>query len=230
MGKIILGCHPSVVVAYSQEVNEFLMSVYDQGYPRKSYRGSANNIGGNPEGEDKDPESVLLKEIAEEFDPNHSLEKMFVGPVNWASDNDIRYVRNSLIAGVEPLQDFMVRQPGEIEGCNAPYQGIYSVFYTSIPSEAIECAKRNLGEGKNIVTEGDCGVFSIKDLESSPRREFSTAHITAHILNWKFGSKIPHPKGLEAEPIGMPRKSYKHYADNFMYDNKALIRASRVED
>ena len=223
-------CHPSVVVAYSKDVGKFLMSVYDEGYPRKAYRLSANNIGGNPEPKDTTTENVLLREISEEFDPNHPEEKMYVGKVDWASKEDIRLVRNGLLGNVQPLQDFMVRQPEVIEGGNKPYQGVYSVFYTSINGEVIECVEKNLKDKKNIVTEGNIGVFTLGQLAKSPRGEFSTAHVTAHILNWKYKSNIPHPKQISAEPIGLPRRSYNNYTDDFVYNQEDLIKASNAED
>ncbi len=227
MPKQKLDAHPSVVVV--REFNEFLFSVYDQGYPRKAYRLSANNMGGNPEPYDVSPERTLIKEIAEEFDPNHPVEKTFVGKVDWASDEDIRFIRNGLFSGLRPLQDFFVQQKEPIEGGNKPYTAIYSAFYSEVPFFIIEKVRENLRNGKNIPTEGLVGVFTLEDLANSPRGEFSTAHITAHILNWKYGSKIPHPKQLTAEPIGLPRKSYKDYLSDFEYDNENLKKASTAD-
>ncbi len=229
MPKERLDCHPSVVVAYSAMEKKFLMSIYDEGYPRKAYRLSANNIGGNPEAEDRIPENLLLKEIAEEFDPNHSEEKQHVGKVLWAPDYHIRFIRNGLMAKVQPLQDFLVRQPEVIEGGNKPYQGIYSVFHTTLCGDVIEMIEDGLSKQYNFTTEGLLGVFSLEDLEESPRGEFSTAHITAHILNWKYGSKIPHPKQLTAEPIGLPRKTYRDYLSDFEYSQENLKKASTAD-
>ena len=228
MGKIELGAHPSVMVVRS--LDEFLFSIYDEGYPKKAYRLSANNIGGNPGLYDVSPEGVLIKEVAEELDPNHPEEKMYVGKVNWASEEDIRFIRNGLLAQVQPLQDFLVRQEGIIEGGNKPYTAIYSAFYAEVPFFVIENVKRNLRNGKNIPTEGLMGVYSLKQLEEHPRGEFGTAHITAHILNWKFGSNIPHPKQITTETIGLPRKSFKDYTCDFGYSDEKLRKASNAQD
>jgi len=227
MPKERLDCHPSVVVV--RGLDEFLFSIYDEGYPRKAYRLSANNIGGNPESYDVSPERTLIKEIAEEFDPNHPEEKPHVGKVNWASEEDIRFVRNGLLGNVVPLQDFFVSQKEPIEGGNKPYTGIYSAFYAEVPFFIIENVLRNIKNEKNIPTEGISGVFRLEDLEKSPRGEFSTAHITAHILNWKYGSKILHPKQLIAEPIGLPRKSYNAYLSDFEYSQENLKKASKAD-
>lgn len=230
MGKIILDAHPSVVVAHCEDLGQFLFSVYDTGYPRKAYRLSANNIGGNPEPYNISPEQVLIHEIAEEFDPNHDKEKKFVGEVNWASEEDIRFIRNGLLGKIEPLEDFRVIQNKEIDGGNAPYKAIFSVFYTSISGEVIECAEKNIRDGRNVPTEGLIGVYTLDELAKSSRGEFSTAHITAHILNWKYGSSIPHPKQLSADPIGLPRKSFKDYTTDFEYNEEKLAKASRAEN
>jgi len=224
MAKLILDAHPSVVVVKS--LDKYLFAVYDEGYPRKAYRLSANNIGGNPESYDVSPERLLIKEISEEFDPNHPVEKAHVGKVDWASQDDIRFIRNGLLGHIVPLQDFFVNQPEIIEGGNKPYTAVYSTFYSEVPFFVIQRVLKNLSTGKNIPTEGLTDVFTLRELESSPRGEFSTAHITAHILNWKFGSNIPHPRQLTAEPIGLPRKTYKDYLSDFEYNNENLKKAS----
>ena len=225
-----MGAHPSVVVARCEGSNKFLFSVYDEGYPKKAYRLSANNIGGNPEPHHNSPEQVLIHEIAEEFDPNHPLEKKFVGAVNWASKGHIRLIRNGLLGKIYPLQDFFVSQKEVIEGGNAPHTAVYSVFGTSISEEVIGYVERCLKDGRNIPTGGLVGVYTLDQLTNSPRGEFSTAHITAHILNWRYNSHIPHPKQLSADPIGMPRISFTDCTSDFEYDNEALARASRAED
>ena len=113
--KISLDSHPSVVMAFSPEAGRLLMSVYDDTYPRVVYRLSANNIGGNPEQGDICPESVLLNEISEEFDPNHPMEKRFFKDAIWASDEDIRFIRNGLLGNLVPFQDFYM-VAGEVPG------------------------------------------------------------------------------------------------------------------
>jgi hypothetical protein len=227
MDKRKLDAHPSVVVVRS--LDDFIFSIYDEGYPRQAYRLSANNIGGNPEPYSVSPERTLIQEIAEEFDPNHPVEKAFIGKVEWASDRDIRFIRNGLLAEIKPLQDFFVQQKEPIEGGNKPYTAIYSAFYAEIPFFITENVKENLRNGKNIPTEGLIGVYTLRQLENHSKGEFSTAHITAHILNWKYDSKILHPKQLTAEPIGLPRKSYKDYLFDFEYDNENLKKASTAD-
>lgn len=224
-----LDAHPSVLIAYSAEADKLLMSVYDEGYPRKAYRLSANLIGGNPEAGDSSPENVLIKEISEEFNPNHTAEKKFVGLVAWARQEDIRLIRSKLLAELEPFQDFFV-VGGEIPGGNKPYMGVYSTFIARISGGVIELAERNIKDRKNLTTEGLVGVFSIGELAKHLKGEFSTAHATAPILNYRFGSSIPYPKALTAEPIGMPRRSFKDYTCDFEYNNENLIKASNAQD
>jgi len=111
MAKEKLDAHPSGAICCCRKAEKFLFSVYDQGYPKKAYRMSANMIGGNPEPGDISPEIVLIKEISEKLDPNHASEKKFVGKVKWASEADIRLIRNGLLGGIQPMQDFFIRQP-----------------------------------------------------------------------------------------------------------------------
>lgn len=229
MSKIKVDAHPSVTIAFCAESGKLLLSVYDQGYPRAAYRGSANNIGGNPEGEDRSPEAVLVKEIKEEFDPEHSEEKQYVGKVLWAPKGDIEAIRNSLLSREVPLQDFLVKQEGIIEGGNKPYTAIYSAFLSPITPEAIEIAERNIRDGKNIPTEGLVGVFTLDQLINNERGEFSTAHATAPSLNWYFQSKIPFPSQLHVEPIGPPRPSFSSYLQDFEYLKEQLVRAARAD-
>jgi hypothetical protein len=223
-----LDAHPSVVIVHCADLKKFLFNVYAEGYPRAAYRFSANNIGGNLEPGDRSPEDTLIREVSEEFDPNHGEEKRFVGEVVWAPDDDIRLIRNAILGGMWPLQDFMARQTGIISGGNNPYQAIYSAFYAPVSVAVIECAERNIRGSRNIPTEGLVGVSTLDDLTNHARGEFSTAHITAHVLNWHFGSRIPHPAQLSAEPIGMVRRSYIGYLSDFEYNSEALIRASEA--
>jgi len=227
--KIILDAHPSVVIAYSEEAKKLLMSIYDEGYPIPVYRGSANNIGGNPEPWSISPENVLLEEIAEEFDPNHPEEKKHVGKVPWASSLDIRFIQNALLGAVSPFQDFYV-EVGKISGGHNPHKAIFSTFFSLISGEVIERAERNIKEDKHLTTEGLAGVFTLDELIHSPRREFSTAHATAPILNYRFESKIPYPKEIVARPIGPTRRSFSDYLPDYSYNNENLRKASKAEE
>ncbi len=226
----MLDAHPSVVVAHCEDLGKLLFSVYDESYPKKAYRLSANNIGGNPEPYNTSPEQVLIHEITEEFDPNHPEEKKFVGKVDWASKEDIRFIRNGLLGKIDPLFDFFVMQEGEILGGNNPYSAVYSAFHAPISGEIIECVEKNLRDKKNIPTEGLVGIYTLDELTNSSKGEFSTAHITAHILNWLLDSKIPHPRQLSANPLGMPRRSFKDYTPDFIYSEEKLAKASRAEN
>lgn len=229
MEKITLDAHPSVIVAHCWEEEKFLFNVYDNGYPRAAYRGSANNIGGNPEAFDVSPQSVLINEISEEFDPNHPEEKKYVGKVEWASKEDILRIRNELLGTFNYFRDFLVGQQEVIEGGNKPYTAIYSAFYAPVSSIVIEIAERNIRDGKNIPTEGNIGVYTLEELAHHPRGEFSTAHVTAHILNWRFDCKIPHPKQITAEALGRPRGRFSDYLKDFEYNQENLRKAAAAD-
>jgi len=223
-----LDAHPSVVVVHCKELGEFLFNIYDEGYPKAAYRLSANNPGGNPEQNSVSPEGTLITEICEELDPNHGKVR-FKENACWASDEEIRAIRNSILGKVEPYKDFLVRQTEIIPGGNSPHTAVYSTFYSVVPGEIIECVQRNIGEKKEMTTEGFLGVFSLEELTAHERGEFSTAHATAPILNYMFGSRIPHPKQIVAEPIGRIRRAYKDYLSDFEYNNKRMIDAAQAK-
>ena len=224
-----LDAHPSVLIAYSNKAKKILLNVYDAGYPKTVYRGSVNLIGGNPKPDDQSPEEVLIREILEEINPNHSIEKKYVGKVNWAPESEIRLIRNSLFQ-FTPLQDFLVEQRGIIEGGNKPYLAIYSTFYSEISEKIVHCVEKNIMNGKHIFSEGTQGVFTLEQLAHNPRGKFFAAHATAHILNWRYSSKIPYPEQIVVEAIGSPRKKFKDYLNEFTYDQERLVLASQSKN
>ena len=227
--KTKLDAHPSVVVVHNLETHKFLFSVYDNGYPKKAYRLSANLIGGNPESHDTSPETTLIREICEEIDPNHLEEKKFVGKVKWANNETIRRVRNGIFADFIPFQDFLVTQDGVIEGGNKPYTAIYSAFYSGIDSNALVHIENAITRDLTMTTEGSLRVCTLEDLAKSERGEFSTAHATAPILKHMFDYKIPFPKQIHAEAIGLPKKSFRDYLVDFEYIAENLKKASTAE-
>lgn len=227
--KTLIDAHPSVIVARSGD--HFLFSVYDDGYRKLAYRRSANFPGGNPNVDgktDESPENCLIRELMEEFDPNHSKRKKFVGEVYWASDADIRVVRNALLSKAKPHQDYLVRQTGIIEGGVAPYTAIYSVFETEVDDNIKDTISRNV-PARHMTTEGLLRTFTLPELEAHSRGEFSTAHATGPILNKIFGARIPHPAQISAEPIGKVRRRYPDYASDFTYSATNMAKAGEGE-
>ena len=225
MTKRYIEAHPSVVIAYSPEAEKLLFATYDKGYGKKTYRLSANNIGGNPNPKDLSPLDTLKREIEEEFDPNHS-ELKYGEKVDWASKDDMISVRKDLLDKIHLFNDFYV-DCGEIPGGNDPYTAIYSGFYSKILGNTIEIVKRNEKDNKHLSTEGGLTrIFTLEALINHSRGEFSTAHATAPMVNKKFGSKIRYPKLLKYEIIGLPRTSYADYENDFTLDEKRAEAAS----
>jgi hypothetical protein len=223
--KQTLDAHPSVTIAYSSK-GKLLMAVYDGGYPQVSYRFSANNIGGNPNPGKGElcPIVTLRREIADEFDPNHGEKNKFGQTVSWAEQSDIQYIRDSLLKNLVPHQDFLVKvKQFPFDPTTFTYDAIFSFFLSEVPQDVIEYAERNINNMplnfcRRLSTEGLTGVFTLDQLANDPvKGNLSTAHATAPILNHYFGSRIPYPHELNAEPIGKVRESYQDYLSDFEY-------------
>jgi len=230
MPKEKIDAHASVLITYSLEAEKLFLSQYNAGYPKAIFRGSANLIGGNVSPNDYSPEDVLIRELSEEFNPNHGIEKKFVGEVDWASDSDIRLIRTSLF-GFQPLQDFKIIQPriGK-DGEQDNYDHVFnSVFYAEIPGKTIETIERNIRDGKNITTEGNIGLFTLEELAKSEKGIYSTAWATAPILNYKFGSDIPHSKNFIIEARGIPMRNFKEYFNAFDYNEENVKLAAEAK-
>jgi hypothetical protein len=219
--------HPSTVVVWSPETEKLLMAKYDEGYKFPVFRGSANNIGGNPNPRDFQelgPQNVLTREVTEEYDPLHPNGHSFLKEedIVWASPEDIAAIRNAIVFNALSVQDFWAIQY-HIEGADKPYVAIYSGFRSDVSGEVIEIAERNIKNGKQLSTEGFTGVFSIDDLVNSERGEFSTAHISGPMINFMIGSDIPHSSAFEVSPIGLPRRLFRDYTQEFDYDLDKLF-------
>lgn len=220
--KIELNGHPSVAIAYCEEEKKFLLLVYDKSFDLPAYRGSANVIGGNPKKTDKNPKDTLIREISEEFNPNHPEKHKFRGEVTWADDEDIRLIRNNILGKIEPYHDFYVIEKGILKK-NKLSTAIFSCFYVSVSVETIECVEKNIKAKKTISSEGPLRVFTLNKLENHPKGRNGTAHATAPIINHKFGSNILWPKAtISCELIGEVKKSYKDYRDDYIYGKKAF--------
>ena len=145
--KKLVTFHPSVTIAHCNEGKQkgkILMAVYDTGYRMKAYHGSANPIGGNPSYSkgDRSPTNTIHREVIEEYNPqfqgpNHDA-LVFGQKVNWASPQDIQFIRDSLLQNIEPWRDFYVRFLQQIkhgDGLGDPAgDGLYSVFDSQVSS------------------------------------------------------------------------------------------------
>ena len=219
--------HPSVVIAYSEDVGKLLLSIYDCTYPHRAYRCAANNIGGNPGSDDgnsiesdQSPIDVLRREIKEEFNPDHGGKKIHWGLVDWAEKDDIELLRDSLLTNIEPHSDFYFEIGTFPDGPTKLIKGICSVFSTSISEQVILCVERN-GRGKHyrhLSTEGLVDTFTLDELVKSPKGNAATAYATAPILNHRFESRIRFPDEVSAKPIGQPRESFEEYLKEFSYE------------
>ncbi len=221
--KITIAGQPSVVIAHCDTKNKLLMAVYDAGYKQVSYRFSANNIGGNPDCEkhptDTSPNNVLVREVGEEYNSHHRGMTKFGETVLWAPKEDIELIKDELINGARPYQDFLVRA---VQLPNDPttrnYTAIYSGFESEVSVSVIEAIESNLRRCRRLSTEGLTGVFTLDELANDPLKgNLSTAHATAPMINRLLGCRIPYPSQLTAEAIGQVRASFREYLVDFAY-------------
>jgi len=223
MPKQTLDAHPALTIAYCSENDKLLLAVYDAGYKRGKgpYPLAANCIGGNPP-PGNSPEEVLIREIKEEYDPdapgpNKENPAAFDEKVAWANPGDIKLVSDALLSGLSRYQDIFVQSTSFGEGTDS-YQAIYSYFQNEIPQNVMECAESNLRRQLRLCSEGLTGVFTLEELANDSRGDLTTAHITAHILNYRFpNANIPQNTNLVTSEIGLPRNSFQDYLPDFDY-------------
>ena len=228
--KRIVENHASLVIAHNLTKDKFLFSVYDSTYNKGigPYPLTASIIGGDAEIEEngKSPLEVILREVNEEFDPDfqneHPSTNDYGQRVAWANSGDIRLVKDDLIEGINPLMDFYVQAEHFSEGTFV-YKGIFSYFSTILTEKTFDIINSNLRRQKSLVTEGLVGIFSLSELENDPRGPFSTAHPTAPVLNYLFNTAIPYPEQIKASPIGIPKKSFTDYLNDFTYSKESRL-------
>lgn len=215
----IVDYHPSVLIAYSEKNGKLITSVYDGGYPQEPFRFSANFIGGNPNINDATPLDVLLRELAEEINPEASINE------DWANREDIALIKRALLTNLEPYVDFYFHGFSFKKGKRTEYDAIFSTYFANIPEDVVDCLEKNLRNSKRIVTEGLIGTFTLEILEK--RGEFGTAHATAPILNKRFSTQIPYPDGIRAQMLPTPiRRSFEDY----LSDSELCYRSTWLKE
>ena len=161
----------------------------------------------------------MKREIAEEINKGDKDVDWKGRPAQWASLEDIAFIRDSILDTTQLYADFFVDAKGIFVSprgqdfmqvrMNDPHKAIYSAFKAEVPESVFDCVRDNLKAGKRFFTEGYIGVHSLGQLAMAG--EYSTSHITGHVLNDYFGSKIPMPEQVKATNIGQVRKLYSDY-------------------
>ncbi|MDO8509326.1 MAG: hypothetical protein Q7S27_06625 [Nanoarchaeota archaeon] len=225
MEKIEIGGHPSTMfIRCDKNPNLVILGGYDGGYPRIIYASAPNLLGGNPEQADKvrGPYDVLKREVEEEISRGSNDKDWKGRPIQWANDADIKLIRDSILENTSSYGDYLVVQDGIMgkrrdtnEKVRLGDLGTYinSVYKASIGQDVLECIQDNINAGKRFYTEGFVGIHNMKQLEAAG--EFSTAHATAPILNYYFGTNIPSPPEIKVSKVGNVRQLYSHYSEDF---------------
>ena len=206
--KRTVDAHPSVVVVHSQS-GEVLLSGYDGAFPKRAfiYRSTPNILGGNPNYADNSPLETILREINEEF--SHEITNE-----TWANQKDIFSIRESILENLKPFLDFYF-DVGQIEGGDLPYKAIFSAFSSEISQNVMETARKNIIQGKKLVSEGWVGIHYPQQLAIAGER--STARGTAPIVGDFFKINIPYPNEIKVEKLSVPKQSYGNYESDFVY-------------
>jgi|SRR3989338_3215779 len=227
MKKYKIHHHASVMIIPSKKNSEFLLDIYDGTYPKKSYRGKAHLIGGSNCEEDFSPRGLLEREIKEEFSQiqeemgfDKNLEDL-VGEgsppkkiENFASKQDIKFIRDAILKNSVPYQDFFVKIPQD--GSRPQYDVIYSVYLTNLNSGVFEIIRENLNFGKSIKNEGFPRIININKLKKGNPL---TAAATGLIIGYFLKTHLPNPELIVFAPLGKPRDSFSEYLIEFEYKN-----------
>ena len=196
--------HASGIIIASPENDIFLLSGYDEGYPREIFRGCPNIMGGNYEKGDRSPWHTLERELKEEFSFGQEVP-------NLASRDDRDYLVNEIMRHAEPFRDFLMTDPPLKK--KEVYDFLYSIFQAKISDEAFTIAERNLEQGKKLVSEGVAHVFTLQDLEQKHLAWCSPVAMMEYLDR----KDLPNPLNVRGESLGSPRVSYADYASDFDY-------------
>ncbi|MEK6889155.1 MAG: hypothetical protein AABW80_03545 [Nanoarchaeota archaeon] len=220
MRKIILNHHVSTIIAKCGETGEFLFGKYDSSYPglNKHLIGKVKLLGGNyfaGRNHDISPEETLRRELGEEFSGKVATEGEMATLQRhvFADEEEIRQVREALL-NFEPFQDYFIHLPNQEN--NPQIYFVQSVYISFISKGIIKIVKDNLRRGHSLTNEGLIAVHSLKDIME---RRPATFGITGLIIGQAERTSVPYcfQDALTFAPIGLPRRTYPMYLNNFEY-------------
>ncbi len=221
--------HSSVVIIESENGNEFLVSIYDDTYTPKCFRGAINFLGGNHKSGDKSPFSILIRELKEELSINQdyiaqesNLEDLLFREKpqeinSFAPENDIEIIKSEIIANIIPYKDYLLNFPS-FEG-RKPFSALTSAFISRTKQDIFELAKNNIRIGKSIKNEGLANICNIEEIIAG---RYLCAWATGCALADYKNTNIPNPYNILAISIGQPKNSMKEYLSEFKYKNLKL--------
>ena len=196
--------HASGIIIASSENDRFLLSGYDEGYPREIFRGCPTILGGNYKKLDRSPWHTLERELKEEFSFGQEAP-------NLASREARDYLVNEIITTAELFRDFLMTDPPLKK--KEVYDFLYSIFQAKLSDEAFTIAERNLEQGKKLVSEGVARVFTLQDLQQKHLAWCSPVAMMAYLNR----NDLPNPLNVRGENLGSPRGSYADYTSDFDY-------------
>jgi len=222
--KIQVHNHASVILAYNGK--ELVSNVYDNTYPKEIWRGRINLMGGGQAQGDISPFYLLEREINEEFRINSEVTKEYdknfselVGEgkgapkINsFASEKDIKLVKDFLLLNSQPYWDFLITMPPYKD--RPSFNIMFSSYVCPLSNKIMDCFKKNILEEKSLVSEGFLKVTPLSQIKSG---EVLTAWATGMILEDFFNVKIPNPENIISQKLSFPRKSMEEYFNEYDY-------------
>ncbi len=222
--KIPVHNHASVILAYRGE--EIVSNIYDNTYPKEIWRNRINLIGGGQSKGDYSPRYLLKRELEEEFRISKEVTKKYdknfkdlVGEgkgapkvSSFASEKEIKYVKNFLLNNSNPWKDFLISLPPYKD--RSSFNVMFSSYVCPLSEKVMACFRKNILEGKSLVSEGFLKITSLSELKSG---EVLTAWATGFILEDFFNVNIPNPENVISQKLGAPRKSMNDYFKEYDY-------------
>jgi len=230
VSKIEVGYQSAATVIFPEKgVGKMLLSVYDDGYPRKKYRGHFCFTGGTAAG-DPSPRITLERELRAEFTSTVEREEENIGGMIYgagthsaagpfAAEEEMKRLREEIVKGTIPFGDYLVTVNHEALRRKPYIPHLASVFQSFIDQCAFELAEARLREGKRLVNEGYARVLSFDDVrEGLVRGAWGYGKILQDILKGQgFVGEIPEYQFTPVEGLGPVLDSYAKYKSRGVY-------------
>lgn len=210
--------------------DSFLFGGYDQTYPLPVFRGTVCVLGGNARN-DSSPVGTLTRELTEEFQPHLSTETETIGDIidssqvkfhsptyrdqrRFADRSLISELRETILAKMEPKQDFLVSIRGKEMMKSKDLHYINSLYSVEIPHELFTRVVETLDTGHEVRNEGFTRAVSLEELVTGKVRG---AWGNGGLLSFVLKQKIPEFNFITVKPLDKPLASYKDYKKTYRY-------------
>jgi hypothetical protein len=216
--------HASVILAYNRD--NIVSNIYDNTYPKEIWRGRINLLGGGQSPGDVSPRYLLEREMNEEFRINRGETKKYdknfsdlVGKGKgapkidlFASRAEIKYIKDFLLNNSGPWGDFLIKLPPYKD--KPSFNVMFSSYICPLSDYAMNCFKKNIKNGKSLVSEGFLKITNLNDITSG---KVLTAWATGIVLEDFFKVNVPNPENLGHQKLSLPKDSMQDYFKEYDY-------------